>query len=65
MIFTEINRISNSALATINPPAKLEPRRVRRAKQREAQRQQRLEARSLGAAANQNINTIKQEKKSV
>lgn len=64
MFFEELNRLSKSDCATAqpsdrhplsqNPHAKSKPRRLRRAEARQA----RLEARNLGATANQNISTI-------
>ena len=62
MIFEELNRIKDRDRHLIlqNPHAKSKHRRLRRAEAR----QTRLEARSLGAAANKNIGTIDTAKKS-
>lgn len=71
MVFSELSRLSKSDCTTVqpsdrqpltkNPRAKPKPRRLRRAEARQI----RLETRNLGAAANKNISTIKQAKKSV
>ncbi|MDJ0571502.1 MAG: hypothetical protein QNJ53_20980 [Pleurocapsa sp. MO_192.B19] len=58
MFLSELTRIKNGDHTKINPHAKTESRKVRRAKARQA----RLEARNLGAAANQNIHTREIEK---
>ena len=68
MVFEELNQLSKSDYATAqpsdrqslpkNPHAKSKPRRLRRAEARQA----RIEARNLGAAANQNIHTREIEK---
>ena len=70
MVFSELSRLSKSDCATAQPSdrqvipknshAKPKPRRLRRAEAR----QTKLEAKSLDTAANQNINTNRQAKKS-
>ena len=70
MLFKELIRIKKGAPRSgslrdripQNPHAKSQPRRIRRQKLREQERQARLEARNLGAAANNNIEDRKRRK---
>lgn len=55
MIFSELNRLSKSYPTTVNPHVKIEPRKVRRTKAKQA----RLEAKNLETTANQNIHNKK------
>jgi|GEM_PF-4915799 len=59
MFFKELSRMNNGDRAIISPHAKVAPKKVRRAKARQAS----LEVKSRNAAANQSISTIKQAKK--
>lgn len=62
MVFEELIRLSNGDRRPKNPQAKAAPRRLRRARQRQADLQARLKAQNLGAAANQNTSTTTNQK---
>ena len=55
MVFKELNRVKNGRRTTIRLHTKLESRRLRRAKQRQADRETQLKARSLQSTTSNNI----------
>lgn len=61
-IIQELNRISSKPIVSINPHTKTEPRKIRRAKTREANRKAKSEAQSLGAARNKDIHNSQRGK---